>query len=46
MRADRARHTIVAGKVIVEDGRLVLPGLEEMLTRHAEISRDWQAVVA
>jgi cytosine/adenosine deaminase-related metal-dependent hydrolase len=41
-----ARHTIVAGKVIVEDGRLVLPGLEDMLTRHAEISREWQAVAA
>jgi cytosine/adenosine deaminase-related metal-dependent hydrolase len=37
-----ARHTIVAGKAVVEDGELRLPGLEEMLKRHGEISRDWQ----
>jgi cytosine/adenosine deaminase-related metal-dependent hydrolase len=37
-----ARHTVVAGKAIVEDGELQLPGAEGMLRRHDEISREWQ----
>lgn len=38
-----ARHTVVAGKPIVRDGRLTLPKLEEMLREHARISQHWQA---
>ena len=30
-----ARHTVVAGKVLVRDGALTLPGVEEKLRRHA-----------
>ena len=37
-----ARHTVVAGTAIVEGGELQLPAAEEMLTRHDEISREWQ----
>ena len=37
-----ARHTVVGGEVIVRDGELVASGLEEMLGRHAKISREWQ----
>jgi len=33
-----ARHTIVAGRVIVEDGALVRPELPEMLQRHRRIA--------
>ena len=33
-----ARHTVVAGRVIVEDGAVVHPGLDEMLARHRVIS--------
>jgi cytosine/adenosine deaminase-related metal-dependent hydrolase len=33
-----ARHTIVAGRTVVRDGRLVAPGEEEMLLRHRRIS--------
>ncbi len=29
-----ARHTVVAGRPVVEDGRLVDPGVEAMLSRH------------
>jgi 8-oxoguanine deaminase len=39
-----ARHTIVAGKAVVRDGRLTLPNVDEMLRRHARISREWQGV--
>jgi cytosine/adenosine deaminase-related metal-dependent hydrolase len=38
-----ARHTIVAGKTVVRDGRLTHPQLEEMLRAHERISRQWQA---
>jgi cytosine/adenosine deaminase-related metal-dependent hydrolase len=41
-----ARHTVVAGKPVVRDGELAVPGLDEMLKRHAEISREWQGVAA
>ena len=33
-----ARHTVVNGKTVVEDGRVVAPGEEEMLRRHHEAS--------
>lgn len=38
-----ARHTIVAGKTVVRDGRLAPPKLDEMLHAHERISRQWQA---
>jgi cytosine/adenosine deaminase-related metal-dependent hydrolase len=38
----RSRHTVVAGRVVVRDGELAAPGLEEMLLRHARIAREWQ----
>jgi cytosine/adenosine deaminase-related metal-dependent hydrolase len=41
-----ARHTVVAGKVIVRNGQLELRNLEEMLQLHARIARSWQAVSA
>ena len=41
----RPRHTVVNGRVVVRDGELQAPGLEEMLARHARISRDWQGVL-
>jgi cytosine/adenosine deaminase-related metal-dependent hydrolase len=37
------RHTVVAGRVVVRDGALQLPGVEEMLRRHEAIARSWQA---
>jgi hypothetical protein len=30
-----ARHTVVAGRVLVEDGALTLPGVDEKLRAHA-----------
>jgi cytosine/adenosine deaminase-related metal-dependent hydrolase len=33
-----ARHTVVAGRPVVEDGVLVHPGLEEMLRRHRTVA--------
>jgi cytosine/adenosine deaminase-related metal-dependent hydrolase len=33
-----ARHTVVHGKVVVEDGAIVAPGAADMLRRHREIS--------
>ena len=33
-----ARHTVVAGRPVVEDGTLVNPGLEEMLRRHHTVA--------
>lgn len=30
-----ARHTVVAGRVVVRDGELAVPGVEGILTRHA-----------
>jgi cytosine/adenosine deaminase-related metal-dependent hydrolase len=41
-----ARHTVCAGVALVRDGELCLPGLDEMLTRHARISRQWHAEAA
>jgi 8-oxoguanine deaminase len=39
------RHTVIAGRPVVRDGELQLPQLEEMLRRHEQISREWQAAV-
>ncbi|GAC1517570.1 MAG: 8-oxoguanine deaminase [Acidimicrobiales bacterium] len=33
-----ARHTIVHGRPVVEDGRLTAPGVEEMLARHRRLA--------
>jgi cytosine/adenosine deaminase-related metal-dependent hydrolase len=41
-----ARHTVVGGRVIIRDGAIVAPELEEMLSRHSRISREWQQVSA
>ena len=30
-----ARHTVVAGRVIVRDGTLTVPGVDDVLARHA-----------
>lgn len=38
-----ARHTVVAGKAIVEDGVLVPPGVEDILVRHRAASERIQA---
>jgi cytosine/adenosine deaminase-related metal-dependent hydrolase len=40
-----ARHTVVAGTPVVEDGALVHPDLESHLAAHAKISRGLQGVV-
>jgi cytosine/adenosine deaminase-related metal-dependent hydrolase len=40
------RHTVVAGRPVVRDSALAVPGLDEMLKRHAAISREWQDAVA
>jgi cytosine/adenosine deaminase-related metal-dependent hydrolase len=37
-----ARHTVVAGRPVVEDGRLVDPGLDEMLARHRHLAAKLQ----
>ncbi|MCP3993272.1 MAG: 8-oxoguanine deaminase [Actinomycetia bacterium] len=37
-----AHHTIVAGRPVVESGRLTSPRLEEMLTSHRTIARRFQ----
>jgi cytosine/adenosine deaminase-related metal-dependent hydrolase len=39
-----ARHTVVHGKVVVEDGAIVAPGEAEMLQRHRAISARIQGV--
>jgi cytosine/adenosine deaminase-related metal-dependent hydrolase len=40
-----ARHTVIAGKPVVRDGELTAPGVDEMLKRHEQISREWQGVL-
>ena len=40
------RHTVVAGRAIVEDGALRLAGVPEMLDRHARIAGEWQKTSA
>lgn len=37
-----ARHTVVAGKVLVRNGELTLGNIDEMLRWHERISRSWQ----
>jgi cytosine/adenosine deaminase-related metal-dependent hydrolase len=39
-----ARHTVVHGRPVVENGRLVAPEVEERLARHREISRRFQGL--
>jgi len=39
-----ARHTVVNGRIVVEDGCLAVAGEEEMLRRHREISARIQGV--
>ena len=39
-----ARHTVVAGRPVVRDGRLAIAGEEEMLRRHRDISTRMQSV--
>ena len=41
-----AGHTVVAGRVLVESGRLEAPDLEDMLTRHRRIAGEWLAAAA
>jgi len=41
-----ARHTIVAGKSIVRNGRLASPRVDAMLRDHERISKSWQAAAA
>ena len=36
-----AWHTIVNGRLLVEDGSLTVPGVDEMLARHRAIAVDW-----
>jgi cytosine/adenosine deaminase-related metal-dependent hydrolase len=36
-----ARHTIVAGSLLVENGTLSAPGVDRMLDRHRAIARQW-----
>jgi cytosine/adenosine deaminase-related metal-dependent hydrolase len=38
-----ARHTVVAGRTVVEDGRLVAGGVADVLARHAAVSARMQA---
>ena len=37
------RHTIVAGRALVADGRLTAGGVEQMLRRHRSIAAQWLA---
>ena len=37
------RHTIVAGRALVADGRLTAGGVEQMLRRHRGIAAQWLA---
>ena len=38
-----ARHTIVAGELLVDNGQLTASGIEEMLSRHRGIASEWLA---
>jgi hypothetical protein len=33
-----ARHTVVAGRVIVRDSALAIPGVDDILARHAAVA--------
>jgi len=37
-----ARHTVVAGRLVVEDGAPVHPGLDEQLAAHRRVSAAMQ----
>ena len=37
-----AKYTVIAGKVVVDDGRLVAPGVDDVLRRHEAVARRWQ----
>ncbi|MEI2653266.1 MAG: 8-oxoguanine deaminase [Microthrixaceae bacterium] len=39
-----AKYTIIVGKVVVDDGRLVSPDVEDRLTRHEAVSRRLQGL--
>ncbi len=39
-----ARHTVVAGKVLVEEGHLTLPNVNETLRHHERLSRAMQGL--
>jgi cytosine/adenosine deaminase-related metal-dependent hydrolase len=39
-----ARHTVVGGRVVVEDGRFVDGRLDDVLRRHAAVAAEWQGV--
>ena len=41
-----ARHTVVGGNVVVRNGELALSRLDEMLSTHDRIAREWQGVAA
>jgi hypothetical protein len=41
-----ARHTVVAGRVVVEDGALTVAGVDEMLARHRVAARRIQNLEA
>lgn len=38
-----ARHTIVAGELLVDNGQLTASGIEELLSRHRGIASEWLA---
>jgi len=37
-----ARHTVVAGRLVVDDGQLVAPDVADVLRRHEAVARRWQ----
>jgi len=37
-----ARYTVIAGRVVVDDGHLVASGTEDILRRHEAVARSWQ----
>jgi cytosine/adenosine deaminase-related metal-dependent hydrolase len=39
------RHTLVQGRFVVENGRLVSPNYQDRLRRHERITADWQRFV-
>jgi cytosine/adenosine deaminase-related metal-dependent hydrolase len=41
-----AWHTIVNGRLLVEDGRLTVPGVEMMLARHRAVATSWAAAAS
>jgi cytosine/adenosine deaminase-related metal-dependent hydrolase len=41
-----ARHTVVNGRLVVEDGAVVAPGAQDIFRRHAAVSRRLQGLAA